>query len=155
MRNLEISLDSDLSIPRSLEKILDGVKRMLCFSSFISAITLIGTPREVYVSGTQYLVFTLAMPFVMWTAASCYMPVFYELQVSTSYEVRCPEVLLGKNPQKVKIPSTLGHEPVQAGPGLETLVRLGQADFGLLRLTRQRVNITITSYFRTLTYSTA
>ena len=55
--------------------------------SFMSAITLLGTPAEMYVSGTQYIALVLAYPFVMGAAAHLYLPVFFKLGVSTSYEV--------------------------------------------------------------------
>ena len=54
----------------------------------MSAITLLGTPKEVYVDGTQYVALVFAYPFVMAASAYWYMPVFYKLKVSTSYEVR-------------------------------------------------------------------
>ena len=53
----------------------------------MSAITLLGTPKEVYVDGTQYVALVFAYPFVMAASAYWYMPVFYKLKVSTSYEV--------------------------------------------------------------------
>eukprot|EP00095_Tigriopus_kingsejongensis_P004642 maker-scaffold29_size597861-snap-gene-0.10 protein:Tk04642 transcript:maker-scaffold29_size597861-snap-gene-0.10-mRNA-1 annotation:"hypothetical protein DAPPUDRAFT_330864" len=52
----------------------------------MSAITLLGTPAEMYVFGTQYVVLVLSYPLVMWAAAHFYLPVFYDLEVSTSYE---------------------------------------------------------------------
>ena len=54
----------------------------------MSAITLLGTPQEIYRFGTQYILLVLAYPFVMGSAAHFYLPVFWKLQVSTSYEVR-------------------------------------------------------------------
>lgn len=53
----------------------------------MSAITLLGTPAEMYVNGTQYIALVLAYPLVMAAAAHLYLPVFYKLGVSTSYEV--------------------------------------------------------------------
>ena len=55
----------------------------------MSAITLLGTPQEVYRFGTQYCLLVLSYPFVMASAAHLYLPVFWKLQVSTSYEVEC------------------------------------------------------------------
>merc|ERR1719228_1016978 len=55
-------------------------------ASFMSAITLLGTPAEMYVSGTQYTALVLSYPFVMGAAAHLFLPVFDECQVSTSYE---------------------------------------------------------------------
>ena len=60
---------------------------MSLVASFMSAITLLGTPAEMYVNGTQYIALVLAYPFVMGSAAHLYLPVFYKLGVSTSYEV--------------------------------------------------------------------
>ena len=60
---------------------------MSLVASFMSAITLLGTPAEVYANGTQYCLLVLSYPFVMAAAAHIYMPVLYDLGVSTSYEV--------------------------------------------------------------------
>ena len=61
---------------------------MSLVASFMSAITLLGTPAEVYQNGTQYCLLVLSYPLVMAASAYLYMPVFYKLGVSTSYEVR-------------------------------------------------------------------
>ena len=55
-------------------------------ASFMSAITLLGTPAEIYVFGTQYIGLVLSYPLVMASAAMFYLPVFWKLNVSTSYE---------------------------------------------------------------------
>lgn len=60
---------------------------MSLVASFMSAITLLGTPAEVYQNGTQYCLLVLSYPLVMAATAYFYMPVFYKLGVSTSYEV--------------------------------------------------------------------
>ncbi len=54
----------------------------------MSAITLLGTPMETYVFGTQYCMLAACYPFVMYAAAHWYMPVYYNLGVTTSYEVK-------------------------------------------------------------------
>ncbi len=73
----------------------------------MSAVTLLGTPGEIYVYGTQvrklsyffkeifvkpchfqYALLVASYPFVMGATAHMFMPVFYDLNVSTSYEVR-------------------------------------------------------------------
>jgi len=54
-------------------------------ASFMSAITLLGTPAELYVSGTQYCMLVFAYPFVMAAAAHLYFPVFSQVEISTSY----------------------------------------------------------------------
>lgn len=60
---------------------------LFCFFSFMSAITLLGTPAEIYQFGTQYITLVLSYPFVIGSTIVCYLPVFYKLGVSTSYEV--------------------------------------------------------------------
>jgi len=55
-------------------------------ASFMSAITLLGTPAEMYVSGTQYVALVISYPFVMGAAAHLYLPVFMNIKITTSYE---------------------------------------------------------------------
>jgi len=59
---------------------------MSLVASFMSAITLLGTPAEMYVSGTQYVALVLSYPLVMAATAHMFLPVFDALQVTTSYE---------------------------------------------------------------------
>merc|ERR1719427_1945879 len=59
---------------------------MSLVASFMSAITLLGTPAELYVSGTQYVALVLAYPFVMGATAHMFLPVYERLQVATSYQ---------------------------------------------------------------------
>ena len=59
---------------------------MSLVASFMSAITLLGVPAEVYTAGTQYIAVILSYPFVMAAVAHFYLPVYDELRVSTSYE---------------------------------------------------------------------
>ncbi len=58
----------------------------LTFLSFISAITILGTPSEMYVFGTQYWLIGLAYPFVLAATAHIYMPVFYGLQHRSAHQ---------------------------------------------------------------------
>ena len=57
-------------------------------ASFMSAITVLGTPAEVYTYGTMFWWFFLSYTLVAITTANVYVPVFYKLGVSTTYEVR-------------------------------------------------------------------
>ena len=50
----------------------------------MSAITLLGTPAELYVSGTQYTALVLSYPLVMGATAYMFLPVFDRLQVISS-----------------------------------------------------------------------
>lgn len=56
-------------------------------TSFMSAITLLGTPAEIYQYGTMYWLVVLAFFLVMPATNYLYMPIFYELQVTSAYEV--------------------------------------------------------------------
>ena len=55
-------------------------------ASFMSAITLLGTPAEMYVSGTQYVILVLAYPFVMAATVFIFLPVYDKINITTSYE---------------------------------------------------------------------
>ncbi|CAL8148090.1 unnamed protein product [Orchesella dallaii] len=55
-------------------------------ASFISAITLLGTPAEVYSKGTMYWVIGISYIFVTAAAAFIYLPVFFDLQLTSAYE---------------------------------------------------------------------
>ena len=63
----------------------------------MSAITLLGTPAEVYQNGTQYWLIGFSYFLVMPAAAYLYMPIFFDLRVISAYEV-CAEyrVIRGK-----------------------------------------------------------
>lgn len=73
---------------------LMGGRNMLCLpialslvASFISGITLLGLPTEVYSYGIQYLYVSLgviAMGFIM---SIYYLPVFHDLNITSTYEV--------------------------------------------------------------------
>ena len=58
-------------------------------ASFMSAITILGTPSEMYSYGTMYLWIALSYIFAVFFAAHVYIPVFYRLGVTSSYEVQC------------------------------------------------------------------
>ncbi len=51
--------------------------------SFISAITILGTPAEIYTYGTQYWMIGLSYPFVLAATAHLYLPVYYKLQAKS------------------------------------------------------------------------
>lgn len=57
------------------------------FFSYISGISLLGLPTEMYVYGTQLWVVILSEAFVSFTMAFAYLPVFYGLGITSSYEV--------------------------------------------------------------------
>ncbi|XP_071959654.1 sodium-coupled monocarboxylate transporter 1-like [Antedon mediterranea] len=55
-------------------------------ASFMSAITVLGTPADVYVHGTMFWWFGLTYFFVCFAAAHLFLPVFYKLQLTSAYE---------------------------------------------------------------------
>ncbi|KAJ9575571.1 hypothetical protein L9F63_007579 [Diploptera punctata] len=57
-------------------------------ASLISGITVMGDPTEMYTYGTLYWVAILAAPIVGVLDNYLYLPVFYELQVTSVYELR-------------------------------------------------------------------
>lgn len=56
-------------------------------ASFMSAITLLGTPAEMYNYTTMYYWIGLSYLFVAFGAAHVFMPIFYRLRVRSAYEV--------------------------------------------------------------------
>ncbi|RWS29320.1 sodium-coupled monocarboxylate transporter 1-like protein, partial [Leptotrombidium deliense] len=63
-------------------------------ASFLSAITLLGTPLEVYNYGTQYWIHLVVYPILMYITAYCFTPVFYNLKVTSSFEIIYMAVVL-------------------------------------------------------------
>ena len=56
-------------------------------ASFMSAIMLLGTPAEIYIFGTQYMVIAVAYVLMSPVSAYVYIPVFYRLKLTSAYEV--------------------------------------------------------------------
>ena len=56
-------------------------------ASYLSAITLLGVPSEIYTYGIQYLCLILSYPILVCCAAFIYCPIFYRLNVTSSNEV--------------------------------------------------------------------
>lgn len=61
---------------------------MSMLASFLSAITLMGNPAEIYNYGTQFLMIGVSYLLVMPAAAHLYIPIFYNLNLTSAYEVR-------------------------------------------------------------------
>ncbi|XP_034940823.1 sodium-coupled monocarboxylate transporter 1-like isoform X1 [Chelonus insularis] len=55
-------------------------------ASFISGISLLGTPTEIYVHGTSYLFIGFAIICVGFVTSYIYLPVFHELKLTSTYE---------------------------------------------------------------------
>lgn len=56
--------------------------------SYISGVTILGTPAEIYRFGTQYCVIAVAIWISGAVVATVYLPVFCKLQLYSSYEVK-------------------------------------------------------------------
>ncbi|KAH9370560.1 hypothetical protein HPB48_002509 [Haemaphysalis longicornis] len=62
-------------------------------ASFLSAAALLGVPSEIYYFGTQVVVVSIASIFGTLISAYIFLPVFYDLQVISVYEVSAVSVL--------------------------------------------------------------
>lgn len=62
------------------------LKNFFFLYSHISGITLLGVPSEIYSNGTQYLIIGLINVIVIAIIIYIYLPVFYELQLTSVYE---------------------------------------------------------------------
>lgn len=86
---------------RALSEYLLGSRKLRTFpvamslvGSYISAVTVLGTPAEVYNFGTQYFLIIVPIMLMGWTISEVYLPVFCSLKVGSSYEVDGPNCLL-------------------------------------------------------------
>ena len=56
-------------------------------ASFMSAIMILGTPAEIYTFGLEYDCIGIAYMVLMPIAAYVYIPVFYNLHLTSAFEV--------------------------------------------------------------------
>nr|XP_023012361.1 sodium-coupled monocarboxylate transporter 2 [Leptinotarsa decemlineata] len=56
-------------------------------ASYVSGVTILGTPSDIYLFGTQYWFIVIAIWLSGLVVANVYLPVFLRLQVNSSYEV--------------------------------------------------------------------
>ncbi|PSN35450.1 Sodium-coupled monocarboxylate transporter 1 [Blattella germanica] len=59
---------------------------MSLIASFISGITLLGTPTEVYLYGVQYCYISISVIAMAVVVAIAYLPVFHDLKLTSTYE---------------------------------------------------------------------
>ena len=57
-------------------------------ASFMSAVTVLGTPAEVYRFGASFILFFIAYAFVIIFTSELFLPVFYRSGITSTYEVR-------------------------------------------------------------------
>lgn len=79
----------------SSKDFLVGGRQMTCgpvalslTASFMSAVTVIGAPSDVYRYGASYVIFGVAYTFVVFLTAELFLPVFYRSGITSTYEVR-------------------------------------------------------------------
>ncbi|VVC95507.1 unnamed protein product [Leptidea sinapis] len=60
---------------------------MSLVASFISGITLLGSPTEVYMYGTQYSYIIIGIFLMSIFMTQVYLPVFHELKITSNYEI--------------------------------------------------------------------
>lgn len=56
-------------------------------ASFMSGITVIGTPAEAYRFGTAYWIFGISYAIMSAVTAEIFVPLFYRLAITSAYEV--------------------------------------------------------------------
>lgn len=70
---------------------LNKLKFLECFfffCSFISGISLLGTPTEIYVYGTQYVFVFFGVISMGLAMTFIFLPVFHDLKLTSTYQVR-------------------------------------------------------------------
>ncbi|NXH20035.1 SC5A8 protein, partial [Bucco capensis] len=55
-------------------------------ASFMSAVTVLGTPAEVYTYGAMFCIFAITYALVVLSSAEIFLPVFYKLGITSTYE---------------------------------------------------------------------
>lgn len=60
---------------------------VLLYFSYISGITLLGTPTEIYVYGIQYMFVIFGVILMGIAMTYIYLPVFHDLQLTSTYHV--------------------------------------------------------------------
>ena len=61
---------------------------MSLIASFMSSVTILGVPAEFYVYGTMFTWFALVYAMLPLLIGWVYMPVFYDMGITSTYEVR-------------------------------------------------------------------
>lgn len=79
---------------KSMMEYLLGSRKLKSFpvamslvASYISGVTVLGTPSEIYLYGTQYYLMIVPIFLMGFVVSYVYLPVFCSLQVGSSYEV--------------------------------------------------------------------
>lgn len=86
---------------KSMLEYLLGSRKLKAFpvamslvASYISGVTVLGTPAEIYNYGTQYWLIIFPIFLMGFIVSYVYLPVFCSLKVGSSYEVCIPFLLI-------------------------------------------------------------
>lgn len=85
---------------------------MSLMASFMSAITVLGTPTEMYNNNTSYWIAGLAMIPTVIITNHVFLPFYHNLNLASAYEVSTV-VLFVSEGQRLRLCSSLLHYPVQ------------------------------------------
>lgn len=79
---------------KSMNEYLLGSRKLKAFpvamslvASYVSGVTMLGTPSEIYNYGTQYWLIIIPIILMGFTVCYVFLPVFSSLRVGSSYEV--------------------------------------------------------------------
>lgn len=79
---------------KSMNEYLLGSRKLKAFpvamslvASYVSGVTMLGTPSEIYNYGTQYWLIIIPIVLMGFTVSHVFLPVFSSLRVGSSYEV--------------------------------------------------------------------
>ena len=81
-------LMKELSLPRVLNRDFMNSDGYSCRFSSLSATTLLGTPSDVYLTGTMYWWIVVGAAIAIPSAAYLYLPIFFKLHIISANEVR-------------------------------------------------------------------
>lgn len=88
---------------KTSSEFLIGGRQMTCgpvalslTASFMSAITVLGTPAEVVYFGAYFFYFIIAYSFVVIISAELFIPVFYRSGITSTYEVSNKQMTIQK-----------------------------------------------------------
>lgn len=65
-------------------------------ASFMSAVTVLGTPADVYRFGASYVLFFITYALVIILTSELFLPVFYRSGITSTYEVKLLLFYVGK-----------------------------------------------------------
>ena len=86
-----MDLDEYILAGREMGYVPVGLSLM---GTFVSGIAMLGAPAEIYKHNTMYTWIGLSFVFVGAASAHVYIPVYYQLGITTAYQVRAISVFL-------------------------------------------------------------